>query len=135
MATDTLNDKNLDPGEGEPRDFLLNEDGDLAFIGGDLVLVRGAAAIRQEARIRLQTWLGEWFLDISRGIDFRGRIFAKPADPVGAQAAFRAELRKVTGVTSVRDVSLNYDANERLLSLSFEVTTASGDTVTGTLEV
>lgn len=128
MADVILNDANLDPGEGEPMDFLLNEEGDLAFINGDLVLVRGDAAVSQEIRIRVRTFAREWFLDLSRGIE-KERVFGKPANPVDAQAAYRAEIRKARRVRIVEDVSMSYDSQERRLSLSYVALTVSGTTI------
>lgn len=132
---DSLNDANLDPGTGVAMDLLLGDDGDLAFSNGDVVLVRGDAGVRQEARIRLSFWLGEWFLDLTAGIDFPGRVFTKPANPVGAQSAFRAELRKTTRVRTVRDVLLDFSGAERRLAVSFNVSTVDGTTVEGAAEV
>lgn len=132
---DSLNDTGLDAGTGVPMDLLLTDAGDLAFVNGDVVLVRGDAGVRQEARIRLSFWLGEWFLDLTAGIDFPNRVFTKPANPVGAQAAFRAELRKTTRVRAVQDVTLDFSGADRRLSLSFIASTVSGTTVEGTAEV
>ena len=132
---DSLNDANLDPGTGVAMDLLLGDDGDLAFSNGDVVLVRGDAGVRQEARIRLSFRLGEWFLDLTAGIDFPGRVFTKPANPVGAQSAFRAELRKTTRVRTVRDVLLDFSGADRRLTVSFNAATVDGTTVAGTAEV
>ena len=132
---DSLNDANVDPGTGVPMDLMCGDDGDLAFVNGDVPLVRGDTGVRQEARIRLSFWLGEWFLDLTAGIDFLGRVFTKPARPVSAQAAFRTELRKTTRVRSVQDVTLDFAGADRRLSLSFIASTVSGTTVEGTAEV
>lgn len=130
---DSLNDADLDTGTGVAMDLLLGPDGDLAFSNGDVVLVRGDAGVRQEARIRLSFWLGEWFLDLTAGIDFKGRVFTKPANPVSAQSAFRTELRRTTRVRAVRDVLLEFSGAERRLAVSFTALTVDGATVDGTV--
>jgi len=44
---------------------------------GDLSWVEGIDAIAQHARVRLQFFLNEWFLDRREGIPFMREVFTK----------------------------------------------------------
>ncbi|MBN8472319.1 hypothetical protein JYJ95_37940 [Corallococcus exiguus] len=133
--TDFLNDTALNLGEGAARGWALSEDGDLAFVGGGAVLVRGAAAIAQECRLALLLVRGEWFLDVRDGVDYFGRVWVKPPNAEDASAAFRAALLSVPGVESVRQVQLSLNAAERRLSVSYAATATDGTQVADTVEV
>lgn len=56
--------------------FLLNRSGtslpDYRISGGKIVLSTGADAARDRIYTALQTQLGEWFLDIEKGIPYYG---------------------------------------------------------------
>lgn len=132
---DSLNDANLNPGTGPARSFLLNEDGDLAFSGGSLVMVRGVPAILQEIRRRCLFWRGESFMDVTAGIDFPGEVFTKPPNIPAAQSAFRRELLAVQGVASVQEVTAAYVAAERRLTISFKATLSDGTALADVVEV
>lgn len=129
---DTLNDAGLNSGTGEPRCLLLGMDGDLAFSGGSLVMARGSTATAQRVRVAVLLWLGEWFLDIGAGTDWL-QVFSKPPQVERARGLLRQRIASVSGVASVEDVSLDFNAAERRLSLGYSATTEDGDTVAGTV--
>lgn len=132
---DSLNDANLNPGTGPARGLLLNEDGDLAFSGGGMVVVRGVPAVLQEVRTRWRFWRGESFMDVTAGIDFRGEVFTKPPNLPAAQSAFRRELLAVREVESVQEVTAEYHPAERRLTLTFKATMTDGTALAGAVEV
>lgn len=131
----SLNDENLDPGTGVARDLLLTPDGDLAFVAGDLVLVRGTQAIAQEIGIRLKFFLGEWFLDILAGVDYLNQVHTKPPDLPRAANVLAQEIAKTPGVAKVETVSPRFFGAERRMEVEYTVTLESGETLTGDVEV
>lgn len=132
---DSLNDTGLNPGTGAARSLLLNADGDLAFVGGSMVMARGVTAVRQEIRTRFAFWLGESFMDVTAGIDFFNEVFTKPPDVLRAQSAFRRELVEVAGVASVDEVTATFFPAERRLSLFYRCTLTDGFVLSDILEV
>lgn len=132
---DSLNDGNLDAGTGPARTFLLNADGDVAFVGGGMVLARGPVASAQEMETRFRWWLGESMVDVTAGIDFRGEVFTKPPDVPSAQSAFRREAQATTGVTSVSELRATFSAGERRLSLTGSATYEDGAALPINVEV
>jgi hypothetical protein len=57
-------------------DFLLTS-GDLDVSTGDLQIVEGGAAVKQELDIRLKFFKGEWFLDAKEGTPWFQRILGQ----------------------------------------------------------
>lgn len=130
---DALNDTGLDAGTGAPQCLLLGPDGDLAFVGGSLVLARGTPALLQRVRVAVLLWLGEWFLDVSSGTDWRQVFDAKPPDAERAQGLLRSRILSVSGVLSVESVSASFDSAERRLTLSYTATGDNGEALADTL--
>lgn len=109
-----------------PRDLLLDADGDLIVENGDLLLVRGIEAIRQDAWCRLRFFRGEWFLDTLAGVEYFQRIFKKPADVDSARDIFQREILATPGVTEVVSLEVAFDGRTRVLTGSFVAKTDAG---------
>ncbi len=59
-------------------DFQLDADtNDLVLVGGDIVLASGLQAVAQRIKDRLQTFLGEWFLDRDFGPPYLDDVLIK----------------------------------------------------------
>ena len=59
----------------------------------------------QAIDLRLSTWLGEWFLDVTEGIDWLGLRRRKPFPINDARAAIQAAVSRAPRVTRVRGVA------------------------------
>jgi len=109
------------------RDIALDVDGDLDIAAGDLVLVSDAAAILQAAKIRMQFFKGEWFLDESAGLPYFQDIFVKNPDMNVLQFLFRKEILATPGITAVNELSLSVDGAARTLSVSYRASSDVGE--------
>lgn len=111
------------------RDFLLDADGDFV-ITTDLSLVSGLDAIVQECRIRMRTFLEEWFLNLDVGVPWYQRILgAKPAAAIEAARTYiNRTLLQVEGVTRVAALDVTFVGTTRALRIAWQVQTAFGDT-------
>ena len=106
-------------------DFKLGSGGDLLFEDGKFTLLTTIQeAVRQRVQIRLQTFLGEYFLDTSVGLPYRQQIFNKGLSKVEVDALFIREINKDTDVIQVIDFSSTQVG--RAYSLNFEVLTTDG---------
>lgn len=132
---DALNDEGLDAGTGPARTFLLNDDGDVAFVNGGMVLARGPVAAAQEMETRFKWWVGESIVDVTAGIDFRAQVFTKPPDIPGAQSVFRREALATTGVTRASELQATFFSGERRLTLSGSATYEDGTALPLNVEV
>lgn len=73
---------------------LDNLTNDISLSSGDLVTVTGLEEAGQRIRDRLQTFITEWFLDLSYGVDYIGKILVKNPRTGIIAAHFRNEILK-----------------------------------------
>ncbi len=106
-------------------DLLLDEDGDLV-VSDDLRLSSGLSAVSQSVRIRLQTFMGEWFLDLSLGVPYYQSLLGHRFSVETAQDVFRKEILASRGVSSVTKLEVSFDAAARRMSVYFEADTIHG---------
>ena len=110
-----------------PVDFLLDSSGDLV-VDTDLHLSSGLAAVGQSCRIALQFYLGEWFLNLGVGIPYWQSLLGSSSSTAikAAQISFAAALAAVDGVNEVTKLQITFDGPTRLLTVTFQVSTALG---------
>lgn len=92
----------------------------------DLILVDGADAIAQEIKIRLKTFLGEWFLDITHGVPYLESILIKGPRESVVSSMLRGQILAVPGVSNVQSMQLDLDNMTRILTVNFECDTVEG---------
>lgn len=115
-GADALRDLALDPVTG---DLVLDETGDLVFNFG-------AAAIASDVASAWQTFLGEWFLDLSRGVNYIGLVFVKNPDLGGIERELRRVALVRDGVKDV-ELQLTFDRTARELSAAAQITPDYGE--------
>lgn len=108
---------------------------DLQVTNGDLSLATGDTAIQQDLQQTLQVWLGEWFLDTTVGIAYRQQILVKNPNMSIVQDDIINAATGVPGIVQVIDVSFNYSATNRSLSVSVVAQTSTGQTVKASAQI
>lgn len=106
---------------------------DLRVVSGDLALV-GATndrtdqgqAILQNILQTLRVFLGEWFMDLTIGVDYFNQILVKNPDQSKIDAIFLALIGRVAGVQTINSYSFSPNFLTRQLSAHFSVTTTQG---------
>ena len=99
---------------------------DLHLKAGDLVLIDDAERVAQEIKVELLTWLGEWFLDTTRGIPYLERILVKNPNLEIARQIFSAKISQVPDVSRVEKLTLAADAKTRVLTVDYVAHTDYG---------
>ena len=109
----------LDPDSANYGDFLLTNN--------DLTIVTDQKlGIEQFILQRLRTYLGEWFMDLSIGVDYFGQILLKNPDIADIDAIIQTTILQTPGVNELVAYSFNPNFQTRVLSLAFTVNTISG---------
>lgn len=91
-------------------DLLLDDKHDLVL---DARLVAGIERVRQQVKVTLLTFLGEWFLDTGFGVPVLDKILVKSPRRAEVEAIIRAKIRDVPGVKSVPRVDVRIDHQTR----------------------
>lgn len=95
--------------------------------GGTFHFKKEDDAIAQNIVSRLLNYLGENFLDRSRGIDYNQDVFGKNPDFSLIETIVRFNLESVPGVNNVVSVVAQYkDEQQRIAAVEATVTTQSG---------
>ncbi|MNF38537.1 hypothetical protein D3C85_736020 [compost metagenome] len=103
----------------------------------DVVYVNGASLVTQSPqdivaqrlKIKLQTFLGEWFLDLEIGIPYFQQILTKVRSKSVVDTIFQAAILEDEGVIEMISYTSTLDSATRGFDLSFVVRVASGDIV------
>ena len=110
-------------------DFLLDANGKLDLTTGDIQLVDGVDAIAQHCKIRLRTFLGEWFLDRRIGVPYYERILVKNPGSNVVRRILRQVISGTPGIQSLGALELDYDGAARSLAVTFRATTTDDQTL------
>ena len=107
-------------------DLRLTQSHDLSRGGYDLQIVVGVDLVRQRIKQRLLTILGEWFLDQSIGLPWFGELNQKGITQSRVRTLLIRQITQTAGVLRLEDFSLEYDNQNRTLSVAFRVETVAG---------
>ena len=107
----------------------IDSNNDLDFSTGGLVIVTSTEAIAQKVKIRLQFFLGEWFLDTRLGVPYFQQVFVKNPKISTLQTIFRGVVVNTPGIDRVEQFSLALDPATRKLTVTFLAKTAAGETI------
>ena len=115
-------------------DIRLNNDrtsldfGDAVFINGPLspagITQESAEVVAQRLRVRLSTYLGEWFLDVGYGVPYYQQILAKKTTKVAVDRIFQQQILSERGVREL--VSFSSTFENRQYNMSFKVRVMNG---------
>lgn len=104
--------------------------GRFRLVNGNLSFTQGAAAIKQGIEIRLQFFLGEWFLDTTKGMAYYQQVFVKNPSIPGVRSLFRDQILAAPGVRSVTSLDLTLNKTTRRMRLDWTADTDAGE-ITG----
>jgi len=118
------------------RDFKLDDDTwDLLLVNNDLPVVSGDEWALQKLAIRLQFFLGEYYLDTSKGVRFYQDVFKKNPDIPTIDAMYKREIIASPGVNELLSFSSAYTNSTRTYSIRFKVRLNGGTVTTQELEL
>jgi hypothetical protein len=103
------------------RDFPIGAD-------GRLQLVIDVDTIVERLRTRLATWLGDWYLDTTVGIDYKNQILGQSRNGGAISSILRREILLESGVERIDSFVLTQDSdNPRGFTASALVTITGSD--------
>jgi hypothetical protein len=109
------------------HDFALSAaNHDLIFKDGDLVLISDAERVAQQIKIKLKSFLGEWFLDTTYGVPYWEDILIKNPSLDHIRNILRQQILDVDDVFAVTALSLTLNNQSRTLTVDFVAETTYG---------
>jgi hypothetical protein len=105
---------------------------DLRLVNGQLILAEDLEAIAQHVKVRLNWFLGEWFLDTREGIPYFRDVFVKSPSLLFLRSLFRAVILGTPGIDVINEFSLEVDSAIRTLNIDFEAITDTGQILSST---
>lgn len=106
----------------------LTADDDYSFGNSQLDFYRDVPeAVAQSVKTRLLLWLGEWFLDVDEGTPYLQGILGKYSQQV-ADTTIQDRVLNTTGVVNIQNYESIKDADNRSLSVEFDLDTIYGPT-------
>lgn len=100
--------------------------GDMATSGRQFVT--GAEATAQAVRARLRLFLGEWFLDVTRGTNWFGAVLGKAPQDV-AEIELKNQILSTPGVAQIRRFVFDPDLVNRRLFIRMTLINEDGTEV------
>lgn len=95
----------------------------------DLAILDAPDSIAQKLAIRLQFFLGDFFLDERIGIPYFSKVFVKAPSLVLIRALFRDAILTTPGVISIERFDMDFDIAQRTLTPSFSVKVEDQDAI------
>lgn len=105
--------------------FKLAADNDIAIEGNDFVLITDDEYLSQKIQAVLQTYYGEWWLDVEIGIPYFTDIFVKSPNLAVIRNIFTKAILGVQGVLSIVTLDLEVQS-DRTLNVRFQARSANG---------
>lgn len=104
----------------------LDAQGDMVFGQQQAdFLIDVPQAVAQAVHTRLQLQLGAWFLDITDGMDWKGKVLGNRTDFV-RDATIRERVLTTTGVTEIDGYNSGADPNLRAFAAQMTLNTIYG---------
>lgn len=109
-------------------DILLDpRTNDVVYVNGGAPVTRSQQnVVAQRLKITLQTFLGEWFLNLDTGIPYFQQILNKVRSKSTVDAIFQQAILNDPGVIEMISYQSSLDSAARGFELSFAVRVADG---------
>lgn len=119
------------------RDFAIDNDGTFMREYNGLRMTSTLTEyVAQKLQIKFRFFLGEWYLDTSKGIPYLTKILGKNIDIAFVESIYKSAILSLDEVEELRSFSLEIDAVTRTLTVTFSVKLVDSDsTETITIEV
>ena len=105
---------------------LHANDHDILIKDGDFLLIDNAERVAQQIKVKLLTFLGEWFLDTTWGVPYLEYILVKQPNQELIKQILSEQILSVDDVKSLNALELDYQDKVRTLIINYEVSTEYG---------
>lgn len=101
-------------------------DNDLDFSTGTLIIIEEKEELAQRIKVSLQTWLGEWFLDNSAGVDWL-TLMEKGTNIIKVKTEIQVNILQFEEVTGIRDFNVSFNNSTRRFTIEGKILSIFGN--------
>lgn len=112
---------------GLPISLALNKDGDLSVDNNVFSFVSGIDYVAQCLKIRLQFFLGEWFLNTTIGVPYFQEILVKNPNRIAVNNYIKMTILQSPNIQQITQYNADFNVGqERQLKIQFTAITNYG---------
>ena len=104
----------------------LDSNNDIAIVDGGLPLVTGIEETRQLLKQTLQSFRGDWFLNLDLGLPYFQTILRKSTTVSAIENIYLEAIASVKGVLDIDTFNLSFNPATREADITFRVITSNG---------
>jgi hypothetical protein len=86
-------------------------------------------ALKQKLKIKHQLFLGEFYLDVTKGTPYYEKILKKNPDLVEIAAVFKVQILTTPGVKELTEFNVDFDEALRNYILDYTILSTNGDEI------
>ena len=118
------------------KNLKLNNNGEFEIDeDGNLVFVENIEEVKQRLKIKMLTNLNEWFLDLNLGIDWHEILSNLDNKKERIKLEIVRALSEDDAVNEIKNIIIDFDSEERYLTIGYEATVLEGETIEQEVEV
>lgn len=102
-------------------DLKVDNENNLVFVNGELVILEGADVATQDIIQKIQTYKGEWFLNTEEGIPYLEKMSHKDTPTFLLETLVAERINDIEYVTELTSLSLDFDPTIRKLTLNYTI--------------
>lgn len=113
-------------------DLRLNPSGDIEIYNFSFRLtIDTIDRIKQKIRIKLRLFLGEYYLDISKGVPFFEKVLKKNPNISEIDFIFKSQILEVEEVSKLLEYNAEFDTALRKYTVDFKALLIDGSIIDG----
>lgn len=109
--------------------------GDILLLNGGFQPVRNSDRVSQKIFIRLNGFIGEWWLDPAFFVPWYEGVLGKGKQRSLVDSTIKNQITTVSGVKSLTEYSFDYEPSTRSVTIGFTVLTEEDEIATGQIQV
>lgn len=107
-------------------ELKLDASNDLALTDFNFVIIDGEENVAQRVKTNLQVFLGEWFLDTTRGVPYYQTILLKNPDSLLVEFELKKTITDTDSIARLKEFTMDFNNSLRELTVTFTAQTDEG---------
>lgn len=111
-------------------DILLTPGGEIDLTNGKMSLVTGADGVGQKVKLKISSFVGDWFLNLLFGIPYWGSVFRHGVNEGDLTQIYGEAVTSTRGVASLDELVIALpESGNRSMGVTIDITTKTGEQI------